>query len=482
MDKAFIDYFRCAASFADFETNGHPSSDEGYFTFGGAMCYGRRCGGPPASHINGSVPDVSRHVACNGTRLHLPFDFTEVVTNLQHERYRQTSNHYLEKIASADAPRAIYYFFRPILPLAVRKHLQRICLSGWDSIAFPRWPVDATVDMLMQRAMELVLRSRGLQKIPFVWFWPNGAPSCAIMTHDVEGAAGRDFCGHLMDLDDSFGIRSAFQIVPEVHSPASKNLLEDLRGRGFEVNLHDLSHDGSLFRDRQQFLRRAAQINRYARELECRGFRSGAMYREQGWYDAFEFSYDMSVPNVAHLEPQRGGCCTVMPYFVGNVLELPLTTIQDYSLFHILATYSTALWKEQIDLILAQNGLISFIIHPDYLIETCARAVYHDLLTHLCELRAERKLWMALPGDVDGWWRSRNLMTLVPNGGSWRVEGPESHRARVAYATLEDDRLVYKLDEASPAFGGDSDTEDPVVNSFGPWYWPNPDATERSSV
>ena len=53
----------------------------------------------------------------------------------------------------------------------------------------------------------------------------------------------------------------------------------------------------------------------------------------------------MSVPNVAHLEPQRGGCCTVMPYFVGDVLELPLTTIQDYSLFHILGDYSTTLWK-----------------------------------------------------------------------------------------------------------------------------------------
>ncbi|MFL4245770.1 hypothetical protein, partial [Escherichia coli] len=82
------------------------------------------------------------------------------------------------------------------------------------------------------------------------------------------------------------------------------------------------------------FLERAKEINRYAREFQCGGFRSGAMYREQQWYDAFEFSYDMSVPNVAHLEPQRGGCCTVMPYFIGKILELPLTTIQDYSLFH----------------------------------------------------------------------------------------------------------------------------------------------------
>ena len=71
------------------------------------------------------------------------------------------------------------------------------------------------------------------------------------------------------------------------------------------------------------------------------------MYREQGWFDAFEFSYDMSVPNAAHLEPQRGGCCTVMPYFVGDILELPLTTAQDYTLFHILNDYSTRCGKSR---------------------------------------------------------------------------------------------------------------------------------------
>ena len=100
-----------------------------------------------------------------------------------------------------------------------------------------------------------------------------------------------------------------------------------LRARGFEVNLHDLNHDGRLFADKDAFLRHARRINDYTREFGCDGFRSGAMYREQGWFEAFEFSYDMSVPNAAHLEPQRGGCCTVMPYFVGNILELPLTTI-----------------------------------------------------------------------------------------------------------------------------------------------------------
>ena len=99
------------------------------------------------------------------------------------------------------------------------------------------------------------------------------------------------------------------------------------------------------------------------------------MYREQGWFEAFEFSYDMSVPNAAHLETQRGGWCTVLPYFIGDLLELPLTTTQDYSLFHILNEYSVARWKQQTEILLSKNGLVSFIAHPDYLVEERLRRV-----------------------------------------------------------------------------------------------------------
>jgi hypothetical protein len=441
----FVDYFRCPPTFADFETADDLSSAEGFFRFGEATAYGRLPRGRvPALQATGPMTAVQAAVV-DGGRLELPFDLAAVVTNLREERYRQPSGSLAARLTSTRVIQNAYYFSRPFLPVGVRRHLQRIRLSSWQSIAFPRWPVDVSVDTLMRHTARELLRASG-RRLPFIWFWPDGASSCVVMTHDVEGPAGQAFCSELMDLDESFGINAAFQLVPEERGTTWTKQVNHFRERGFEVNLHDLNHDGYLFHNKRQFLERAVSINQHARELGCRGFRSGAMYREQQWFDAFEFSYDMSVPNAAHLEPQRGGCCTVMPYFVGKILELPLTTTQDYSLFHILGEYSIAKWKAQIDLIREMNGFISFIAHPDYLLDARARSVYSELLAHLARLRDHEGVWMALPGQVNDWWRERSRMTMVPCGDSWVIRGRGSERARLAYATLDGDRVVYTVD------------------------------------
>ncbi len=111
---------------------------------------------------------------------------------------------------------------------------------------------------------------------------------------------GRDFCSSLMDINDSFGIKSSFQIVPERRYGVSPEYLESIKSRGFEVAVQDLNHDGHLFRERGEFLRRVAKINAYGRQYGADGFRSAVLYRNQDWYGDLDFSYDMSVPNVAH--------------------------------------------------------------------------------------------------------------------------------------------------------------------------------------
>jgi hypothetical protein len=154
----------------------------------------------------------------------------------------------------------------------------------------------------------------------------------------------------------------------------------------------------------------------------------------------------MSVPNVGRLEPQRGGCCTVMPYFLpGGMTELPVTASEDYTLFHILRDYSTTLWKQQMRTIREGHGLMHFIIHPDYVIDSRAQEAYKALLEEIGRIRSENGVWVTRPGEVDRWWKDRQEMELVPAGREWRIDGKCSERARLAYARLDGDRLVYEL-------------------------------------
>ena len=447
MNQTFLEYFRCPGRYARLAVKDELSATSGFFRFGqGVVGYGRYASHRPADSPRGQLRDALEDVDCGSGSVCLPFDLMEVVENLRLERY--TEDRHLGSSKNGIVA-GLYYAMRPFFPVAFRRHLQRAYLSDWKKIAFPNWPVDHTVDSILRGSMQLLLRAQQLERIPFIWFWPDGASSAVIMTHDVETTAGRDFCESLMDLNESFGIGASFQIIPEERYEVSQKYLDSIHKRGFEVNVQDLNHDGRLYNDRSEFVRRAGKINEYGRRFGATGFRSAILYRRQEWFSDLDFSYDMSVPSSGHLEPQRGGCCTVMPYFVGKILELPVTTTQDYSLFNYLRSFSIDLWKKQIDLLLEQNGLISFIVHPDYIMTDRESDVYRQLLTHLAGLRPEKNMWVAAPGEVDRWWRQRSKMELVSDGDGWRIEGAGSERARVAYASEEDGNLVFTMQHSA---------------------------------
>jgi hypothetical protein len=444
MNQSFVDYYRCPENFADCFLDGKPAQDSGHFRFGPeTICYGSISKGAVHHSPEANLHDTLNDVVIERGVVRLPFDPDQIVNNLRLERYYSGSRK--RSFLSGGLANSLYYLARPILGVSVRRHLQKLRLAGWRSIAFPHWPVDRTVEQIHETMLRLCVQAHNGQEVPFIWFWPEGLPSCVAVTHDVEAVKGRDFCPTLMDVDESFGIKSSFQLVPEKRYELSQPFIESIRARGFEVNVHDLNHDGRLFANEAEFLDRARRINQYGRAFDAHGFRSGALYRNLAWYGALEFSYDMSVPNAAHLDPQRGGCCTVMPYFIGKILELPVTTTQDYSLFYILNEYSIDHWKRQIAQITEKHGLASFIIHPDYVVERRTRDTYKSLLAYLADLRSKGKAWIALPREVNQWWRARRQMKLVRQGSKWVIEGPGKDRARVAYAVVERGRLAYKL-------------------------------------
>lgn len=442
MNKYVAQYYRCPERYIKFTITGPLSKEEGFFRYGDeGLCYGQLARDTPSPTPNGKLCDVMGHISCDNGITYLPFDVTQVVDNLRLELYSKNSRHdesLLDSILNK-----IYYSIRPLLQGVIRKCLQKARLSNWKTLKFPKWPVDRSVDLLFEHLLLASLRTQELEQIPFIWFWPDGASSCAIMTHDVETKWGRDFCATVMDLDDAYSIKASFSIVPELRYEVTTEYLDSIWKRGFEVCVQDLNHDGHLFKDREEYLVRIEKINAYGKQYEATGFRSAILYRNQLWLDQLKFSYDMSVPNVAHLEPQRGGCCTVMPYFVGAILELPVTTTQDYALFNYLNEYSIDLWMRQIELIMEQHGLVSFIVHPDYITKSREWNVYESLLKHLAQLRDEKGLWIPTSGEVDRWWRQRAKMTIVEDQHGVRIEGEGSERARVAYASEVKGKLVY---------------------------------------
>ncbi len=166
---------------------------------GAAICYGQSALGRLSAYSTmPSSMTLSRACTLKDRKVHLPFDPAQIVENLRtrtlRERFRRE-----RAGAIVDHPlvRKTYYAVRELMPVAVRKHFQKVYLGGWRKLQFPNWPVDFTVDTIHEQVLRLAMEAGGVRRVPFIWFWPQGAPSCLIMTHDVETAAGRDFTPEL---------------------------------------------------------------------------------------------------------------------------------------------------------------------------------------------------------------------------------------------------------------------------------------------
>ena len=216
LNEALIDYFRCPGGLIDFALRGDLCPEEGFFRFGpDIICYGQSSLGYYAETPAKATCDLAYHIRTEGTTCYIPFDPTAVVENLRRQRYLGRSPHHGGDEEQTNFVRKGYYRLRPQLGLSIRKRLQRLWLIGREKNCFPSWPVDRTVDRLLEKLLALAMKAQRVKQIPFIWFWPDGQKSCATLAHEVEESAGLDVCFPLMEMDDSFGIKSSFQFVPE---------------------------------------------------------------------------------------------------------------------------------------------------------------------------------------------------------------------------------------------------------------------------
>src|SRR5260370_41074479 len=89
MNEAFLDYYRGPEQYADFQLLNGSGRDRpaGYFRFGGQLCYGRPTVAEAGVSASDDLPDLLSDVLVGGSTCFLPFNLSEVITNLRQERY-----------------------------------------------------------------------------------------------------------------------------------------------------------------------------------------------------------------------------------------------------------------------------------------------------------------------------------------------------------------------------------------------------------
>jgi hypothetical protein len=160
------------------------------------------------------------------------------------------------------------------------------------------------------------------------------------------------------------------------------------------------------------------------------GFRSPATHRVWSWMPQLGFDYDSSYPDTDPFEPQSGGCCSWLPYFNHDLVELPITLPQDHTLFFILRKADERAWISKTEFLRSRHGMALLITHPDYMLEP---RLVHAYRRFLEAFQSDANVWKALPREVSAWWRRRAASSLEWTGQDWRIVGPAATDGSIAH-------------------------------------------------
>ncbi len=330
-----------------------------------------------------------------------------------------------------------YYLVKPLLPRSLQIALRRRHARRRAMREFPRWPVEDVLVRHQEDVFRSAIRASGGDRVPFVNFWPAGHRFAYVLTHDVEGPEGVANIERVRKVERAHGIVSSWNFVAEDYA-IPNGLFEKLRADGCEIGLHGIHHNRKLWRNEATFERTLPKIHQYLAEWQAVGWRSPVTYRNPDWMPRLGVLYDSSFPDTDPFEPQAGGCCSILPFFLDDLVELPITLVQDHTMWELLQREGIELWVDKATWIADNHGLVNLDTHPDYLVEQGRLDLYDEFLGSLTALKGG---WHALPRDVASWWKDRAGMqadgAVVTGAGDWD--------ATVAHAREDAGRIVYDV-------------------------------------
>jgi hypothetical protein len=299
-----------------------------------------------------------------------------------------------------------------LIPTGMRRRINTIAARSHPRREFPGWPCESMLLDYWRKWLGDSLASIGVSDGWHLGWWPRGARCCIVLTHDVETPRGFERIEAMADVEEELGFRSAWNL-PLVQYPIDWERVAGLRRRGFEFGVHGLRHDGASMRGDRDFLEMKPFLERFARERGLAGFRAPAILRRTDLIAAIPFDFDSSFSDTDPYEPQPGGTCSVFPFFLGSVVELPYTLAQDRTLIHMLRRNPAPLWDMKARWIASVGGMILTLTHPDCCGIEPHLSEYAELLRRLASIDGA---WRALPSEVAAWWRRRNAIALKLDG------------------------------------------------------------------
>lgn len=284
-----------------------------------------------------------------------------------------------------------YKFIRPFLPRYFRKKLQ-------EKVGTRITCKENFIDNLLLKEIE-----NNNRLFPTNLIYPNNKDTAIILTHDVEEENGLKFIPSVLELEERYGFKSSWNIVPYKYK-IDQNKIELIKNYGHEIGIHGYNHDGKLYFSEKIFNERAPYINSALKKYGAIGFRSPMVHRNLEWLQKLEIEYDASCFDYDPFQPFPGGTGSIWPFIAGKFVELPYTLPQDHTIYYVLKQRDISIWKNKTEWVTKNKGVILIITHPDYLIEKPLFKMYEEFLDYLNSIE---NAWRGLPSELSNWWKTK---------------------------------------------------------------------------
>ena len=359
----------------------------------------------------------------------LPFDPNDVIAMHWSEGYRHLGPAAISNARSLAV--GAYYRVRPAVPRGMQIALRRRLAKRQGRTRFPRWPFEDNLHDFFDWLLEMLTEAAG-EPVPSIAPWPSGYRWAAVLTHDIDTRQGFDDIPLLREPERARGLRSSWNVVPQRY-PIDEDTLVGLRAEGCEIGVHGLRHDGRDLGSERDLRSRIPAMQAAARRWGATGFRSPATQRRWAWMPELGFAYDSSYPDTDPYEPTPGGCCSYLPFFNRDMVELPITMPQDHTLFAILEQRDASVWLEKLDHLRRRGGMALMLTHPDYARDPRIRGGYEAVLDAIVD---DPTVWRPLPREVERWWRRRHGSTIEARGDGWSIHGPAAQEGEIRYTAV----------------------------------------------